>query len=676
MFVKKRSDVGATPLHSSSFSESKNETNKRTTNKNLKSLIKKKAAEKNKQKNDEVNDNSMMMEDNDDDLDFHQHESKNESSKQLEQKKKNALVNDNLTSILFGGYKSSISTTNNHNISSTQVSMKNGFNDDTMMTDDELFGLHQHDEQHGSTTSLRSEIEQQEDSDLFFYEKPVKVHTDMHEDERHDNSSQTSLHQRASKLPMIIRLKPAWEDVYTKELRIANNYDDEEDEVDVDGIAQSIIKGFLKRGRESNNGHDGGDGSIISGEQYEKKMRKIYSHLCPTPHWAKLKVAQIESELEDGTKCIREVIMDENNLNGSADDILQRSSENVIVQSKTILDRFKLSYQKLNDVNAQERVGQVFSLAFHPKLNIAAVLNSDKKIRLFTVDGELNPILDRLQITNQGDNNLRNISFTKDGKSLLSFLEKSAYFLITDLDTGKTRRTQKLFSRRTRGDEKEGGKFLLHNAVDVSSDNKLIAIADDIGSILLISRKTLNIKHTFTANISQVTCVAFSEDSKSLFVAGKGGKLFVFDVESEKAKHIFSDHGSIHTTSIAVSPDMQYIATGSTSGAVNLYRWNDVFNSQSPKPLTTFMNLTTSVDMLRFTADSQLLMFASTEKSNAFRFAHLASLYVYSNFPGEMGMKKQYSYNCLAMSSSSEFLAIGCQSGPVILFQLPYYANK
>ncbi|KAG2375093.1 hypothetical protein C9374_010097 [Naegleria lovaniensis] len=663
MFVKKRSAVADTTTTTPS-SEEKETTS--TRKKSLRSLIKKKA-EKNKQ----VTDSSIHMED-DDLMDLHHDDESKETttttSQTQQQQKKNVLLNDNLTSILFGGYKSSISTNNNNNnsSSSTLLGMKNGFDASTTMTDDELFGVAKNaDDEH----SLRSEIEQQEDSDLFFYEKPsIQTRSIMEEDE--EGSQAQHHHDRTSsskRATPILRLKPAWEDVYTKELRIANDYDEEEDEVDMDGIAQSIIKGFLKRDRES---------AVISGEQYEKKMRKIYSHLCPAPQWAKLKVAQIESELEDGTKCIREVIMDEHNFNGSADDMLQRSSESAIVQSKTILDRFKLSYQKLNDMNAQERVGQVFSLAFHPKLNIAAVLNSDKKIRLFTVDGELNPILDRLQITNQGDNNLRNIMFTKDGKSLLSFLEKSAYFLITDLDTGKTRRTQKLFSRRTRGDEKEGGKFLLHNAVDVSSDNKLIAIADDIGSILLISRKTLNIKHIFTANISQVTCVNFSEDCKSLFVTGKGGKVFVFDVESEKVKHIFTDHGSIHTNFIAVSPDMQYIATGSTSGAVNLYRWNDVFNSQSPKPLTTFMNLTTSVDMLRFTADSQLLMFASTEKSNAFRFAHLASLYVYSNFPGEMGMKKQYSYNCLAMSSTSEFLALGCQSGPVILFQLPYYSNK
>ncbi|EFC50486.1 predicted protein [Naegleria gruberi] len=641
MFIKK----GPTTV-TSNGGTSKTENNKK--NSSGSTTPKKKIEKITPQKEEIVPDEDMMISDD-------ENVASEETTKQKQQPSHHKKVNDSLTSILFGGYKSAAK-----DLSINLFNSSDELNLQKIMTDDELiFGETK--AKVSTFNELKSDIEQQDDSDLFYVEKPSI----------HQNDEMLDEGEVSKKKMKLIKLKPAWEDVYTKELRIANDDDEEEiEEIDQDGITQSLVQGFLKRKR------DGQNSSILLGSEYEKKMRKIYTHLFPTPHWAKLKVKQYENENQDGTVSIREEIIDENNLNQTADEILQKSSEKTIVESLNNLDRFKLAYQKLNDINGQERVGQVFSIAFHPNLNIAAVLNSDKKIRIFTVDGELNPILDRLQITNQGDNDLKSIAFTKDGKSIISFLDKSAYFLMTDMDSGKTRRTQKLFSRRRRGDEKEGGKFLLHNAFDVSNDNKLIAVADDIGSVLLISRKTLNIKHTFTSNMTQVSGVTFSEDSKTLFVVGKGGKVYVYDVESEKIKHIFADHGSIHTHSVAVSPDMQYIATGSTSGAVNLYRWADVFNGQAPKPLGTFMNLTTTANYLRFTSDSQLLLFASTEKSNAFRFAHISSLYVYSNFPGEISMKKQYSFNSITLSSSSSFLSLGCQSGPVILFKLPYYANK
>ena len=567
-----------------------------------------------------------------------------------------SIIDENLTNILFGGYKSAKTTSSTNKIISEE--------DNDQMTEEELLFGNYGNKKTTNEEDLVNQIQQQDDSELFYIERPIT--SSVIED-----ASNNKRKKGKTSVP-IVRLAPAWSDQHTKELNIANDDEDDDNEgIDQDGISQSIIQGFLKRKRS-----DDENSSILTGEEYEKKMRKIYTHIYPTPSWAKLKVKQVESQSEDGEPCYREEIIDEFGVNKTSDDLLQRSSEKTMVESLTHLDRFKLSYQKMNDINQQERFGKVFGVAFHPKLNMAAVLNSDKKIRLFTVDGAMNPILDRLQITNQGDNNVKNVLFTKDGKSIVSLLERSAYILITDLETGKTRRSQKLFSRRRREDEQEGGKFLMPHSVDISNDNKLIAIADDLGNILLISRKTLNIKHTFTANIPQVTCVAFSDDSKTLFVAGKGSKIIVYDVENERAKHIFSDHGSINTTSVGVSPDMQYVATGSTSGAVNVYRWADVFNSSSPKPIATFLNLTTTVDIIRFTSDSQLLLFASTEKSNGFRFVHLSSLYVYSNFPGEINNKKQYSFNSVALNSSSSFMALGCESGNVILFQLPYYAKK
>ena len=81
------------------------------------------------------------------------------------------------------------------------------------------------------------------------------------------------------------------------------------------------------------------------------------------------------------------------------------------------------------------------------------------------------------------------------------------------------------------------------------------------------------------------------------------GKVYVWDMSARECVHCFVDEGCVHGTSLAVSPDGQYVACGSDSGVVNLYDGTRCLSSacgSMPKPIKAVMNLTTGIDFICF----------------------------------------------------------------------------
>lgn len=77
----------------------------------------------------------------------------------------------------------------------------------------------------------------------------------------------------------------------------------------------------------------------------------------------------------------------------------------------------------------------------------------------------------------------------------------------------------------------------------------------------------------------------------------------MWDMSVRQCVHCFVDEGCIHGTRVAVSPDGQYVACGSDSGVVNLYRGPQCLSAAcplNPKPMKAVMNLTTGIDFIRF----------------------------------------------------------------------------
>lgn len=75
------------------------------------------------------------------------------------------------------------------------------------------------------------------------------------------------------------------------------------------------------------------------------------------------------------------------------------------------------------------------------------------------------------------------------------------------------------------------------------------------------------------------------------------------------------DDGCLQGTSLALSGDDNYLAAGSSSGVVNLYKLQG--GSINPKPEKTILNLVTAVTKLSFNKSSDILAMASNLKNDA-----------------------------------------------------------
>jgi U3 small nucleolar RNA-associated protein 18 len=172
--------------------------------------------------------------------------------------------------------------------------------------------------------------------------------------------------------------------------------------------------------------------------------------------------------------------------------------------------------------------------------------------------------------------------------------------------------------------------------------------------------------------------------------------LYTWDLRSQRCMQQQRDEGAIDCTALALSADSSYLATGDSSGVVNVYRRpagllspvklddTDVAGATSspaaagfgvqpaaPAPLKALMNLTTSIDSLSFSHDSQMLLMGSRLKKDSLRIVHLPSLTVFANWPTSRS-PLQYVHSA-AFSPHSGFLGIGNAKGRALLYRLHHY---
>ncbi|KAL0488124.1 U3 small nucleolar RNA-associated protein 18 [Acrasis kona] len=419
-----------------------------------------------------------------------------------------------------------------------------------------------------------------------------------------------------------IPLPPAWTDVHTEELYIS---------VDKDADDASIAQSYLSRKVDENGG--------ISGTDYEHKMRELYNKMHPTPHWAVLPISQTKRETEDEI-IYREVILVESKQEQDAFSKLQRSTAELVDITSSFLPKTLLQYSNMTDGNVQSRGRDLSCIKFHPTSNIVLASTTDFKIKLFAIDGRENPLVENFDFAGSGLNKLIQTHWSADGKEIYTLSEKDRNFMVTDLSTGSTKRIVSVFTNTTRSKMKGS---VLHKqeitSMCVSPDNETIAVTTTGASVKFLSRSTKFVVSEYQENFN-ILCMTFSYDGKYFFTSGASGMVSMYDVKEKKMSHMFQDYGSTRTTSIALSRDGKYVATGDANGVVNVYEWDVLTKNKQPKPVKIILNLTTAITSLKFNFDSQLLAFASNEKENSYRLAHVPSFTVYSNFPNKNFIKK------------------------------------
>ncbi|KAI8907315.1 WD40-repeat-containing domain protein [Gorgonomyces haynaldii] len=363
----------------------------------------------------------------------------------------------------------------------------------------------------------------------------------------------------------------------------------------------------------------------VSGKEYEQRLRKQYEKMHPTPNWAQAS-APVETVFSTTKK---------------------------LIKRKTTVNPDKLDIVRLKDANqAQYSQAVVQQVDFHPNAAVLLTGGFDRTVRIFQIDGKVNPKLQSLKIK---DMPVASAHFTNDGNEII-ITGKRPYFYVYNLQTTTV---QKILGIRGRPE-----KTYEHSLV--SPCNNYLAILGSNGYIILVSLLTKQWVGNLKMN-AEALCMQFSSDKKTLYSMDADCYVYRFDLESRECTGKFIDHGCIKPSAIAISPDEQWIATGQDSGVVNIYSMSKAFATVSPHPEKMIMNLTTTITTLVFHPSSQLLCLASKMTKDALRLFHPGSMRVVKNWPTDatpLGYVSDVKF-----SNNGKYIAIGNAKGKVLLYQ-------
>mmetsp|Transcript_26198 Transcript_26198/g.25053 ORF Transcript_26198/g.25053 Transcript_26198/m.25053 type:complete len:606 (-) Transcript_26198:36-1853(-) len=304
----------------------------------------------------------------------------------------------------------------------------------------------------------------------------------------------------------------------------------------------------------------------------------------------------------------------------------------------------------------------VQSVQFHPASDEDAPLlltaGLDKTLRFFRVNEEANEkihgvIFPKLPI--------HKASFLGDTGSVV-VTGRRPFFYIYNAEAGKIDLIPKIHGREDKS---------LENFT-TSPDGSLIAFIGNDGFIILLETKT----KMWVANLKingSVRALAFTPDGDFLLASGSDSEVYRWDIRSKRCVDRFRNEDGTITSALSVSS--RFLAVGAESGVVNIYdggRSNSGYETMR-KPIKSIMNLQTSIDLMKFNHDGQILAMSSHREKNSLKLLHVPTQTIFANWPTS---KTPLHYvSSLDFSPSSKFMAIGNDKGKCLLYKLGHYED-
>ncbi|KAI7899951.1 WD40-repeat-containing domain protein [Cokeromyces recurvatus] len=414
------------------------------------------------------------------------------------------------------------------------------------------------------------------------------------------------------------------------------------------------------------------DEDVINGAEYTRRLRKQFNKIYPKPNWARLP-SEIKAE-ERKRKAADSDDDDDNDDDANKDEdeldnetrldllkstmgILERRSTNRTISAK------KLDIQRLKNANrtAPRTKIPITSVAFHPNAQVLMTAGLDKTLRLFQIDGKINP---KIQSVRFKDMPIFHAEFHPSGDQIV-VSGRRRFFYIYDIQTGVIDRCPGIWGK----EEKSLEKF------SISPCGRYIAFLGTSGTIIIVSYVTKKWFCDLKMTGGSVQSVDWSSDGNFIFGFSNVGEVFQFDIQKKECVKRWHDDGCIGGTVISVSPNEKYYAAGSSSGIVNLYDRSVLDpNITNPKPIKAIQNLTTKISNITFSHDSQLMVISSQSKRDQLRIIHVPTATAYSNWPTDRTPLNDVT--SVAFSPNSDYLAIANRAGHVLLYTLKHYALK
>ncbi|KXN91203.1 putative U3 small nucleolar RNA-associated protein 18 [Leucoagaricus sp. SymC.cos] len=440
------------------------------------------------------------------------------------------------------------------------------------------------------------------------------------------------------------------------------------------------------------------DEDEVTEKDYESRLRAQFERINPEPSWAQRARKRNREERE------AQGIVDE-------EEAAERRRKGTAV-----LPSGTLSIERLRDANlstAKSGSGEVKVVAFHPsdRVPILCVGTTDRRVRLYNVDGHTSPLLQTLHTPSLPLTSSTSALFHPSGSSIL-LSGPRPYFFTHDLQTGTTTKHERglwgtTFSsthssidvgmKRSRGSRNDDAKSIHMTSFSPSGD-LLAVVASKGAQVHFVDWKSGagqvigSIKCSLGGgSVAGVWWYDGSSSSDVLGDVGVGGpkthlavltsdaEVYLWDVGERRCVRRWKDEGGFRGAGRALAGTQTgnaYMAVGSSSGLVNIYNSNAYSPSPSeatkaPQPIKSIGNLTTAISSLKFNHDAQLLAVASREKKDSMRLIHVPTLTSFANWPTQstpLGVVTTVDF-----SPKSEYVAIGNKRGRVLLYHLREY---
>ncbi|KAF5346056.1 hypothetical protein D9756_010808 [Leucocoprinus leucothites] len=471
------------------------------------------------------------------------------------------------------------------------------------------------------------------------------------------------------------------------------------------------------------------DEDEIQEKDYESRLRAQFERINPEPSWAQRARKQNRKERE--LQGVADEDDEERGPGDDADDMqdgLHEEKKNLFTSTTGILKAAErrrkgavvipsgtLSIERLRDANLSTQdtaSGEVKVVAFHPsdRVPILCVGTSDRRVRLYNVDGHTSPLLQTLHTPSLPLTSSTSTLFHPSGSSLL-LSGPRPYFFTHDLQTGTTTKHERGLwgttftnnhtsidagTKRSRSARGDGAESVHLTSFSPSGD--VLAVAAGKGAQVHF----VDWRSGAGQVIGSVKCslgggsvagMWWFDGSSSPSVLGDVGmgprthlavltsdaEVYLWDVGERRCVRRWKDEGGFRGAGRVLASTQTggaYMAIGSSSGLVNIYNptsysLNSSETSKTPKPIKSIGNLTTAISSLKFNHDAQLLAMASREKNDSMRLIHVPTLTSFSNWPTQstpLGV-----VTALDFSPRSEYVAIGNKRGRVLLYHLREY---
>lgn len=380
-------------------------------------------------------------------------------------------------------------------------------------------------------------------------------------------------------------------------------------------------------------------------DAYSNHLKKHFHEVVNTPKWARM-------------------AEDDKNMNSSdidSDDDVLRHANSFLSKVRSNLPHDILNIKRLSDLNS--KVGtdgiMITSVQFHPKSTVALVAGLSGVAAIVQVDGEKN-------------NKLHSVQFERFPISSAKFTPSGQEFLVGSRDLGHFYRYDLVEGRSLKIVPQTSSTITNFKHFQISPDGRYIAVAGRFGNIYILCARSNEFICLLKMN-EEVTALTFNTDGSLLYAHGDLGEVYVWDLSSQTCLYRFTDDGCVTGTALAVSPNGQFLVTGSSHGVVNVYESSSLMKEvKSPKPTKILYNLTTSITALKFNSTSEILSMSSNVKDNAIRLVHFPSMTVFNNFPS--WIYKIPRPDCTDFSLHSGYFSV-TEKSRAYLFRLPHYGN-